>query len=87
MTEVVPWRQALDRSAAAFRLGHDGEGNELLGQFIDGFLRVLPGMEQSSIARSQAILEPMLQAQQRGDYLFLADLLEYELTPLFGDAE
>lgn len=84
MAEKDDWAEGLGRVVLAFRLGHDGEGNELLGRFIDGLLRLLPSVNPSQMNGIQIVLVPMLQAQERGDYLFLADLLEYELAPLLS---
>ena len=85
MTEST-FEDLLERTAAAFRLGRDGEGNETLTGVIDSLAGLLPRLDPLSMSRVQVILEPMLMAQNRGDYLLLADLLEYELAPLLGRA-
>ena len=63
----------------AFRLGKEGEGSSALVQFID---RLAPMLESNSVAIGEdeaALLQEIVAAQQRGDYIFLADLLEYLL--------
>ena len=78
------WQDAMIQAALAFRLGRDGEGNETLSVFIDRLLRVIPKMEHLHMGEFQTVLELMLCAQERGDYLLVADLLEYELSKLLG---
>jgi hypothetical protein len=73
---------ALATAVRAFRLGMDGDGNDALVQFIDALSRALV---QGTLRVPEAELLPLLalalQAQQRGDLLRVADLLEFEIGP------
>lgn len=63
----------------AFRLGREGEGSDALVRFID---TLAPLLEQNGAhfgADEAALLNEIIEAQQRGDYLFVADLLEHIL--------
>ncbi len=62
--------------AALFRLGRDVEGALRMVELFDG---VLPRVEPQAGA---VVLQVMLDAQQRQDWLALADYLEYELLHL-----
>lgn len=63
----------------AFRLGREGEGSAALVKYIDA---IVPWMECNGAllgADEVALLNEIIAAQQRCDYLFVADLLEYLL--------
>ncbi len=66
-----------------FRVGMEAGGSDALIRFIDTFEVHL--REQADTTRA-AVIAPLLnniiQAQLRGDFLYVADLLEYELKPL-----
>lgn len=67
------------RAITAFRLGREGEGSAALVKFIDC---LAPALERNSdlLGGDEAtLLNEIMAAQQRGDYLFVADLLEYLL--------
>lgn len=63
----------------AFRLGREGEGSDALVRYIDA---IAPFLNQGAArlgADEAALLNEIIHAQQRGNYLFVADLLEYLL--------
>jgi hypothetical protein len=63
----------------SFRLGREGQGSAVLTKLIDEFI---PRMEQYAAELTEndvALFDTMFTAQQRGDYLFVADILEYLL--------
>lgn len=66
--------------AALLRLGRDVEGGTRMVELFDG---VLAQLEPQAGA---VLLQAMLDAQQRQDWLALADYLEYELVHLLGQA-
>lgn len=72
---------SLINTAHQFRLGHEAEASLLLRQCIDEIEKDHPEIIQQS--EFGQILSPMLQAQERQDWLALADYLEYELPQLF----
>lgn len=72
--------EAVVRStAAAFRLGMEGQGSEGLVALIDALPGLLKSLPVDFAVRLNQLLATMLAAQGRKDYLYLADLLEYEL--------
>jgi hypothetical protein len=85
---VIPgWRQPclayLKAAAAAFRVGMEAQGNERLSQCIDALESGLNrGDLQPVSGQLLPTLEDLLSAQERGDMLFVADLLEYEIEAL-----
>ena len=72
---------SLINTAQLYRLGHEAEASVALRQCIDEIEKRYPEIiRQASFGQ---ILSPMLQAQERQDWLALADYLEYELPQLF----
>ncbi len=74
----------IGEAARSFRLGQESAGSDAMVRIVDslGFLAEDP-------ARSAALLpviQLILSAQGRGDYLLVADLLLHELAPAL-DAE
>ena len=77
------------KAIISFRVGMEGKGSAALVDFIDC---LAPEMENNSSlvgAEEANLFEQIFSAQQRGDYIFLADLLEYvlpntKLGPLMG---
>jgi hypothetical protein len=69
----------------SFRLGREGQGSTALAKVIDF---MAPRMEQHAAELTQddvALINEVLAAQERGDYLFVADILEYLLpTSILG---
>jgi hypothetical protein len=73
-------RSAARECAALFRLGCDVEGALRMIELFDA---VLPHAEPEAGA---VLLQAMLDAQQRQDWLALADYLEYELLAVLDRA-
>lgn len=72
---------ALTSAASLFRLGMEGQASENMVKFIDTFLPELGGKPPEQIAQLTLLLNDIMTAQSRKDYLRVADLLEYELLP------
>ncbi len=74
--------QRLGSAARAFRVGMEAQANEEFVSFVD---LVIPLLGRPSHAEAALELAPVLPevvaAQQRGDFLRVADLLEYEIGP------
>ncbi|MXR69483.1 hypothetical protein GNT65_12505 [Shewanella sp. JBTF-M18] len=68
-------------TAHLYRLGHEAEASVALRQCIDEMEKNYP--EVIKRPTFGQIISPMLQAQERQDWLALADYLEYELPQLF----
>lgn len=75
-------RNALTSAVKLFRLGMEGQASKMLVEFIDSFLPSLAGATPEHIGRISPLLNEIMAAQARKDYLRVADLLEYEITPL-----
>jgi hypothetical protein len=74
--------EELKAAAHAFRLGLEALGNERLAVSIDQLLAILQTGRLSAHTTSlTAVLPELWAAQERGDFLYAADLLEYELLP------
>ena len=63
----------------SFRLGREGQGSAALSKAID---LIMLKMQQHAAELTQddvVLINEVLAAQERGDYLFVADILEYKL--------
>lgn len=68
---------ALRATATSLRLGMEAQGNEAFVHLVD-WLCACDGRLTSSL---EPVLAQIVAAQERGDYLRVADLLEHELQP------
>lgn len=71
-------------AAKAFRLGMEGQASEWFIALIDLLPEFLQTATAADFNRWQPLLAHMVIAQDGKDYLYLADLLEYNLIPLVG---
>jgi hypothetical protein len=70
-------------AAQAFQLGMEAQGNFQLVRLIDRLAEELGSpLFAPQLPRVEELLKNMFEAQSRGDFLYLADLLSYELIPL-----
>ena len=73
-------REDVLNASRSFRLGMDAQGSDALTRVVDG---LLGGAVGEDVLRSAArVFGELLQAQERGDMIGLADRLEFELLPL-----
>ena len=83
---MQPEGAALIRAvASSLRLGMDAQGNEAFVQLVDWL-----GSHPSSgtlMPRIEPVLAEIVAAQERGDTLRLADLLEFELQPRLQNSD
>ena len=77
---------AIKATANAFRLGVEGQGNSQLAIFIDLLDEKMSSIRATSVLKLPHILESSLKAISRRDYLWAADLLEYEIMPLLFES-
>jgi hypothetical protein len=71
--------EALHLAIDSFRLGMDAQGSNALLRFID-LLGILLQANPSVLGPAESmLLNTLLAAQARGDHLYIADLLQYEL--------
>ncbi|MGI2259520.1 hypothetical protein [Shewanella sp. GXUN23E] len=75
----------LQQAATAFRLGQEGRGNGLYREIIDDIQQLIQTSPHQ--AEYLPLLSRLLQAQQRHDWLDIADTLEYEITALIQHQE
>jgi hypothetical protein len=74
--------EILRTSVRQFRLGMEGAGSASLVKLVDALLNLLAAPERSQLStRLLPLLKDIIAAQQRGDYLYIADILEYEILP------
>ncbi len=78
-----PLKETLLAAVSAFRMGRSAEGNSALIEFIDLMQQALTALGDEELA---AFVLPYVQeivaAQERGDVLRIADLLEFDLLPV-----
>ncbi len=61
----------------AFRLGMEGKGSDAMMRLMDCMAPLLENNAAHLGADEAELLNLIADAQQRGDYIFVADLLEY----------
>lgn len=75
--------ELLDEATTLFRLGQEGAGSDALARFTESLWGELAaGRLQLSPERLGPPLQKAIMAQERGDFLWVADMLEHELKPL-----
>ena len=73
------YKQHLKNTIEFFRLGVECQGSDSLSKFIDSFMPLIE-VNADLLGQDEVnFLNELFAAQAREDYLFLADLLEYEL--------
>ncbi|MCL1139666.1 hypothetical protein [Shewanella pneumatophori] len=84
MTQMVnsPLIQQLISTAHQLRLGHEAQGSLQLTECIDKLIELQPSLTNNQ--QIMPILSSMLAAQEKHDWLGLADALEYELPLLLS---
>lgn len=83
----ISYIQILKTTADAFRLGMEGQASENLVKLIDLLMPMFQDPAWSNREGKNRILEELLAAQSRKDYLYAADLLEYEVSRWFTGFE
>lgn len=78
-------QELLLQSSLLFRLGMDAKANDTFARFVDALSQQLPQISSSiDVTHLNMKLNQLFQAQSRADYLYLADLLEYEILPIIS---
>ena len=72
--------EALKAAASAFRLGMEGQASEDFTECLDLLKPIIQDFEYAHLEAMNAVLVELFAAQSRKDYLYVADLLEYELS-------
>ncbi len=73
--------RATRSTANLFRLGMQGRANATLIDLVDGLTELLADAPVEQAGPVGALLSEVVAAQERGDVLRVADLLEFELLP------
>jgi len=68
-----------------FRLGMEGMAGDRFAKYIDVLQERLAGLAPGILVRLTPVLSEILLAQQRRDFIWVADLMEYRLRPLVYD--
>ncbi|OQX20608.1 MAG: hypothetical protein BWK76_00905 [Desulfobulbaceae bacterium A2] len=82
--EVRGWQNDFRQAAIYARLGMEALANNELRQAIDSLLPELARLPPATLSACTPLLTELLDAQQRRDYSWFADLIEYRLLPLLG---
>lgn len=69
----------VDQASLALLQGKEGQGNDLLSQAFDELLVVTQNSTPEVTNHLTQIMEVIYQAQQRRDYVYLVDILKYEV--------
>ena len=77
----VDWFKQFEKAGRYLRLGMEAAGSTELVNCIDLLIEKLPQLQDSLMNEIQLYLAQVLAAQVRKDYLYVADLLEYEIAP------
>jgi hypothetical protein len=73
--------EALGSAAIAFRLGMEGQASKEFVRFVDSLLQRLQSFPRPNLNELSTFLNELFAAQSRKDYLYIADLLEIEISP------
>jgi len=80
-------RDRLAESSRFFRLGMEALGSARLRRAIDLLIVELPKLSADQCREAQIQLSHVLAAQERRDFLLVADLLEYQIAPLLSSSQ
>jgi streptomycin 6-kinase len=72
----------LKAAADSFRLGREAEGNTAFARIVERLQAELGAAGPSALAPLLPTFESIFAAQQRSDWLFVADLLEHQLAKM-----
>jgi hypothetical protein len=73
---------ALEEVVEAYRLGMEGQASEHLVKLIDLLTPILAKGPPEMVMRINPLLANAISAIERKDYLYSADMFEYEIAPL-----
>jgi hypothetical protein len=82
MADDRDWQAHFRQAATYARLGMEASAAEELRRGIDGLLPELARLPPATLSACTPLLTELLDAQQRRDHSWFADLIEYRLLPL-----
>ncbi|MDH5231331.1 MAG: hypothetical protein OEZ58_23900 [Gammaproteobacteria bacterium] len=74
--------QQIATTANYFRMGMEAMASDSFVKLVESLLTSSNTQNTETAAQLNFILSEIIAAQQRCDYLYIADLLQYELQPL-----
>ena len=83
---MTAYQETLRHCAGLFRLGRDVEAAMSMVELLDGLLAELGGAPEGLQLDTAVLLSAVFAAQQRQDWISLADSLEYDLVKLIDRA-
>jgi hypothetical protein len=63
--------------------GQEGAANKSLAKIYDELLKITPMLSAEKIQTLSQLLQVMLDAQQRRDMIYLADIMKFEIPKIF----
>ncbi len=78
---IVELKQKALAVSNAFRLGQEAQANQYCVEFIDGLSFHFPKMPEDKMTSIYQLLTVMHKAQKDRDFLFTADIVQYEILP------
>ncbi len=84
---TIDWFNRFEKVGSNLRLGMEAQGCEELVSCIDQLVGRLVAFPAEQTILMQQVFGEILIAQERKDYLLVADLLEYEIAPLLQHLE
>jgi len=81
MNTIGKLTYAATEAAHGYRTGAEAQASESMIQVIDLLAETLPSMPEKTIIQLNQVLSEIFSAQQRSDFIWAADMLEYELCP------
>ncbi|MGI4836748.1 MAG: hypothetical protein ACRYF9_03965 [Janthinobacterium lividum] len=87
MSVDLAFEHQVRECAALFRLGRDVEAALRMVEIFDGLIKALVGCPPDVARQCPVVLNALLQAQERQDWLGLADTLEVDLLQLLAQEE
>lgn len=81
---VIDWPARLWQIGGYFRLGMEARACRTLAYYVEQLLVEFPKIPAEYTGNLQVLLGQTLAAQERRDFLMVADLLEYEIPPILN---
>jgi len=70
---------AIEDASVALLQGKEGQANELLKQVYDELIALSSSLPAGKIENLQPVMDVIFLAQQGRDYVYLVDILKYQL--------
>ena len=74
----------MQQVAHQFRLGYEGAANASLVELIDQIPQAADKLQPEQKHQLANLVNTIVEAQQRHDTIYIADIIEYQLAALFA---